>query len=869
MIEYIRKRNNDIVKFDTSRIYNAISKAYLANWIVDDGEIQIIVNDIVDQLMNIAQILAEDEFINVEKIQDLVEQTLMKFSRFDIAKSYIVYRQERTKIRLQEESEEIQKLNSKKFHVIKHDGKQKVFSVVKIKKLYERIAGEYLETCPFDDIWHELKKYLMDGIKTFEIINLMSKSAVNLISLQNTDWQYIAGRLTTVDLRKQAARNRKINIDKIYSAESYLDLFKNYVDKWYYYKDFWNYYSEKDILKAGKYLNKNTDMTYNYTSVLMMKKRYMLNPNKIIRELPQEMYMSVALFLAILEDKEERLETAIQIYENISTQKISLPTPTLMNARTNFHQLSSCFKLNLDDDLRSIYHNIENMAQISKFGWGIWAYLWNIRAKWSSIRWVKWASWGSIPWIKVINDTAVAVNQLWARAWAISITTDIWHKDILDFLDLQTETWDIRRKSFDIFPAVSIPDLFMKRLENNEDWTLFDPKEIEDITWKKIQDLFGDEFEKFYEELEKDDRIILKQKISSKELFKKFLKTVVETGMPYSFFRDTVDRWNPNSHAGKIYSSQLCTEIAQNTSPSTFLEEVDEDWNVCIKYKAWDTVVCNLASINIAKVFTDEEIAKVIPIAMRILDNVIDLNFYPVKESEITAKKYRSVGLGFLWLAEHLATNKMMYDSVFAREYVDKLFEKYSYHTLLASNILANKRWAYSLFEWSDWSKWKLFGKDEKRFEKHWVLKNEWKILIDSIKKYWVRFWYHLSPAPNTSTSLVVWTTAWLLPIYKKYFVETNSIAPSVNVAPKLNKENMRYYKEYTNMKMPDVIDMIAVVQKWIDQAISFEWMINPAETSPADLYSYYLKARKQWIKTIYYVRSMSLEVKECTSCSG
>ncbi|MCF7835043.1 ribonucleoside-diphosphate reductase subunit alpha [Candidatus Gracilibacteria bacterium] len=869
MIEYIRKRNNDIVKFDTSRIYNAISKAYLANGIVDDGEIQIIVNDIVDQLMNIAQILAEDEFINVEKIQDLVEQTLMKFSRFDIAKSYIVYRQERTKIRLQEESEEIQKLNSKKFHVIKHDGKQKVFSVVKIKKLYERIAGEYLETCPFDDIWHELKKYLMDGIKTFEIINLMSKSAVNLISLQNTDWQYIAGRLTTVDLRKQAARNRKINIDKIYSAESYLDLFKNYVDKGYYYKDFWNYYSEKDILKAGKYLNKNTDMTYNYTSVLMMKKRYMLNPNKIIRELPQEMYMSVALFLAILEDKEERLETAIQIYENISTQKISLPTPTLMNARTNFHQLSSCFKLNLDDDLRSIYHNIENMAQISKFGGGIGAYLGNIRAKGSSIRGVKGASGGSIPWIKVINDTAVAVNQLGARAGAISITTDIWHKDILDFLDLQTETGDIRRKSFDIFPAVSIPDLFMKRLENNEDWTLFDPKEIEDITGKKIQDLFGDEFEKFYEELEKDDRIILKQKISSKELFKKFLKTVVETGMPYSFFRDTVDRGNPNSHAGKIYSSQLCTEIAQNTSPSTFLEEVDEDGNVCIKYKAGDTVVCNLASINIAKVFTDEEIAKVIPIAMRILDNVIDLNFYPVKESEITAKKYRSVGLGFLGLAEHLATNKMMYDSVFAREYVDKLFEKYSYHTLLASNILANKRGAYSLFEGSDWSKGKLFGKDEKRFEKHGVLKNEWKILIDSIKKYGVRFGYHLSPAPNTSTSLVVGTTAGLLPIYKKYFVETNSIAPSVNVAPKLNKENMRYYKEYTNMKMPDVIDMIAVVQKWIDQAISFEWMINPAETSPADLYSYYLKARKQGIKTIYYVRSMSLEVKECTSCSG
>lgn len=869
MIEYIRKRNNDIMKFDPSRIRNAINKAYLANWIVDESEIQIIVNDIVDQLLDISHTLLEDEFVNVEQIQDIVEQTLMKFGKFDIAKSYIVYRQERSKLREQEESQEIKKLNSQKFYVTKNDNKTQVFSVAKIKKLYEKIAWEYLETCPFDDIWHELKKYLIDWIKTSELINLLSKSAINLISLQNTDRQYIAGRLTVVDLWKQAARNRKLNINKIYSASWYLDLFEDYIKEWFYYKAFWKYYTKEDILKAWECIKKDVDMTYNYTSVLMMKKRYLLNPNKIIRELPQEMYMSVALFLAIPEEQEDRLETAIQIYQNISTQKISLPTPTLMNARTNFHQLSSCFKLNLDDDLRSIYHNIENMAQISKFGGGIWAYLWNIRAKWSNIRWAKWASGGTIPWIKIINDTAVAVNQLGARAWAISVTTDIRHKDILDFLDLQTETWDIRRKSFDIFPAVSIPDLFMKRLENNEDWTLFDPKEIEDITWKKLQDLFGDEFEKFYEQLESDDRIALKQKIASKEIFKKLLKTVVETGMPYSFFRDTVNKTNPNSHVGKIYSSQLCTEIAQNTSPSKFIEEINQDWNICIKYKAWDTVVCNLASINVAKVFTDDEIAKVIPIAMRILDNVIDLNFYPIKEAEITAKQYRSVWLGFLWLAEHLATNKMMYDSVFAREYVDKLFEKYSYHTLLASNILAKKKWAYSLFDSSAWSKWILFGKDEEWFVKHASLKNEWKILIDSIKKYWVRFGYHLSPAPNTSTSLVVGTTAGLLPIYKKYFVETNSIAPSVNVAPNLNKDNMRYYKEYTNMKMPDVIDMISVIQKWIDQAISFEWMINPANTSPADLYGYYFKAWKQWIKTIYYVRSMSLEVKECTSCSG
>ena len=215
----------------------------------------------------------------------------------------------------------------------------------------------------------------------------------------------------------------------------------------------------------------------------------------------------------------------------------------------------------------------------------------------------------------------------------------------MDFFDLQTETGDIRKKSFDIFPAISVPDIFMQRVIENRHRTLFDPKEIEEKTGKKLQDMFGETFSIEYEKLEQRDDIRLKQTISAKELFKKFLKAVVETGMPYVFFRDTVNRLNPNSHKGNIYSTQLCTEICQNTSPSKFIEEIEEDGTVSIKYTAGDTVVCNLASINMAKVHTPEEIAKVLPIAMRILDNVITLNFFPVKEAELTAKKYRSVGL--------------------------------------------------------------------------------------------------------------------------------------------------------------------------------------------------------------------------------
>lgn len=285
------------------------------------------------------------------------------------------------------------------------------------------------------------------------------------------------------------------------------------------------------------------------------------------------------------------------------------------------------------------------MAQISKFGGGVGVYLGNIRSSGASIRGIHGASGGVNPWIKVINDTAIAVNQLGARMGSISVTLDIWHRDIYDFLDLQTETGDIRAKAFDVFPAISVPDLFMKRVQENGTWTLFDPHEVRKVFGRAIQDTFNEEFEAFYMELEASDKLRLKQVINAKDLFKKFLKTTVETGMPYVFYRDTVNKLNPNKHAGNIYSTQLCTEICQNTSATKFVEETIEDGQIVIKYNPGDLVVCNLASINVAKVYDDVTMSETLPVVMRILDNVITLNFYPIEEAKRTAMRYRSVGL--------------------------------------------------------------------------------------------------------------------------------------------------------------------------------------------------------------------------------
>lgn len=698
----VRRRNGEIIDFDRSKIESAIESACREVGESDRSFIPALVDFVVKDLESVFEIFA-NRTPSVEDIQDVVERNLMKFSKFEVAKSYIIYRAKRSEERSERIEEIHEEFEEGSLKITKQNGSKEKFSPKKLKKLFDLAVEGYEDKCSWDELMEAFKKNIVEDIKTSDIIKLLIKTCIDLVSVENIAWQEVAGRLLLFDLYKKAGRNRGFKVADVYEPTKYLELFKDYVEKGVYYKDFFKYYSEEQILEAGRKLSRPTDLSYGYTTVLSLSKRYLANKNKVVKELPQEMYMGVALFLAIPEPAETRFEFAMKVYEECSQQRISLPTPTLINARTNWHQLSSCFKINIDDDLRGIYHGVENMAQISKFGGGIGVYLGHIRARGASIRGVIGAAGGINPWVKVINDTAIAVNQLGARLGAISVTLDIFHRDIYDFLDLQTETGDQRSKAYDIFPAVSIPDLFMWRIQEDADWTLFDPKEVEDYYGKRLEDHFGAEFDDFYATLEKDDRLTMKQVVKAKDLFKKFLKTTVETGMPYVFYRDTVNRLNPNKHAGNIYSTQLCTEICQNTSTTKFVEETIEDGKIVIKYEPGDLVVCNLASINVAKVFEDKTIDTTMPVAMRVLDNVITLNFYPVKEAQRTAMRYRSVGLGYLGLAEYLATHGMAYDSLEAREHVDRLFEKYAYATYRSSIDLAKERGTYELYKGSQY----------------------------------------------------------------------------------------------------------------------------------------------------------------------
>lgn len=869
-LEKIRRRDGEIIPFDRKRIEHAIELACDAIGMTDKSFIPTVTDAVLADLDRVFGEIFVNRVPTVEDVQDIVERELVKANQFELAKAYILYREERKKEREEKHERLVREFEEKTLKVIKSDGSKEYFDVKKLRAVFDRASKGYEEECQFADLMESFKKNLVEDIKTSDIEKLLVKTCVDLVTVENINWQNIAARILLGGLYKKAIKNRGLDQRDIYSPAAYKAHFDNYVKQGLYYKKFYDYYTEADILEAGKHLSKETDESYEYTTIVSFIKRYLLNPNKVVHELPQEMYMSVALFLAIPETKENRLALALQIYEHCSKQRISLPTPTLLNARTNYHQLSSCFKINVDDDLRGIYHAVENMAQISKFGGGVGVYLGNIRARGSSIRGVKGMSGGVNPWIKVINDTAVAVNQLGSRLGAISVTLDMWHLDIYDFLDLQTETGDIRSKAFDIFPAVAIPDIFMRRLREDKDWTLFDPNEVQNLYGKQLQDHFGEEFDRFYETLEQDSRLEMKKIVSTKELFKKFLKTTVETGMPYVFFRDTVNRYNPNKHVGNIYSTQLCTEICQNTSSSKFVEETIEDGKIVIRYEPGDLVVCNLASVNVAAVYEPTMIARVFPVLMRILDNVVTLNYYPIKEAERTSKRYRSVGVGYLGLAEYLATRKIAYDSEEARGETDRLFERYAYHTYRASIDLAKERGTYELYPGSEYSKGILLGRDQAWYENNTAFPDDWRTLFKDMAEHGVRFAYHTAPAPNTSTAGVVGTTAALLPIYKRYFVETNLSAPTIRVAPKLSKDNFWFYKEYIHMDMADVINLIAVVYKWVDQSISFEWMIDPARVSPAQLYGYYQQAWEKEIKTVYYVRSLSGETKDdCVSCSG
>lgn len=607
---------------------------------------------------------------------------------------------------------------------------------------------------------------------------------------------------------------------------------------------------------------------FTFSGLDLLLKRYVIRTHDHIPlESPQEMFLGIALHLA-MNEKNDRMLWVKKFYDMLSRLEVTMATPTLSNARKPYHQLSSCFIDTVPDSLEGIYRSIDNFAQVSKFGGGMGMYFGKVRASGSNIRGFEGAAGGVIRWIRLVNDTAVAVDQLGMRQGAVAVYLDVWHRDLPEFLQLRTNNGDDRMKAHDVFPAVCYPDLFWKMAKEDMDqnWYLMCPHEIFQAKGYHLEDYFGEEWERRYLDCVQDARIS-KRTVTLKDIIRLVLRSAAETGTPFTFNRDTVNRLNPNGHAGMIYCSNLCTEIAQNMQAieevSKEVQTTDGDTVVVTVTRPGEFVVCNLASLSLGHLpVTDTTyMEEIVSTAVRALDNVIDLNFYPTPYAKLTNQKYRSIGLGVSGYHHMLAKHGIIWESEEHLKFADTVFETINYAAILASTNLAAEKGSYSLFNGSDWQSGAYFEKRDYHSEK-------WLALQKKVAAQGMRNAYLLAVAPTSSTSIISGTTAGLDPILKRYFLEEKKGSMLPRVAPELSPATYWYYKNAHLIDQTYSIRACGVRQRHIDQAQSMNIYITNDFTM-RQIFNLYLKAWEEGVKTIYYVRSKSLEVEECESCSS
>ncbi|MEQ3340048.1 ribonucleoside-diphosphate reductase subunit alpha [Clostridium butyricum] len=713
-----------------------------------------------------------------------------------------------------------------------------------------------------------LNLIIRDGMSEKHVRKSLIQVALELTTDMEPNWQFAASKIYTYELYDEVRENRGLN-----SSE---DLYKNYydfisqlTDRGLYGKYILDNYTKEDILELEKTIKPERDFLFNYSGINLLAKRYLVQDyNRNPVELPQQMFMGIAMHLAIPEDKSKRVYWAKRFYDVLSSLKATMATPTMSNARKPFYQLSSCFIDTVEDSLEGIYKSLDNFAQVSKFGGGMGIYMGKVRALGSSIRGFKGASGGIIPWVKLFNDTAVAVDQLGVRNGSVAIWLDAWHKDIPEFLQIRTNNGDDRKKAHDVFPGLCYPDLFWKLAENNidSDWYMMCPHEIKEIKGYSLEDFYGDEWEEMYYECVNDERIE-KRVMSVKDIVRLIIKSAAETGAPFAFYRDTVNKMNPNKHNGIIYSSNLCTEIMQNMSPMEInkSEIINEDGSCIVTQNIipGDFVVCNLSSVVLGNidVCSEEEVEYVVETQIRAMDNVIDLNYYSVPFAEVTNKKYRAIGLGTSGYHHMLANNRIHWTEEKHKDFADEVYERINYYAVKASMKIAKEKGAYNLFKESDWDNGDYFElrgyKDEK-----------WCALRKEIKENGMRNGYLLAVAPNGSTATIAGTSEGIDPVMARFYLEEKKGSIIPKTAPNLNDDNYWYYNPAYNIDQAWSVQMNGIRQRHIDQGQSFNLYITNNYTM-RQIMNLYIEACKCGVKSIYYVRSKSLEVTECESCSA
>ena len=837
----IRKRNGELVEFIPGKIKSALEKAFVGQGKkIDEEELSKLLTTLLSRLPN-------DEGLTVELVQDEAERVLMEYSWYDVAKAYILYREKRSILR---------QARASIIETVSGDDKLDEFLRIVQSDFNDESYSLSALQAKFDSFYKP-------SMNEEECYAALVKAAVELTTPEAPNWEFIASRLLNYSFQ-----NNLTNVMNKYGITCLYEKIRYMCDKGLYGDYILTHYSRKEIDEAEGFIVKDRDKLFTYSGLDLLLKRYVIHDhNHVPLETPQEMFMGIALHLC-MNEKIDRMKWVKRTYDMLSRLEVTMATPTMSNARKPYHQLSSCFIDMVPDSLDGIYRSLDNFAKVSKLGGGMGMYFGKVRATGSAIRGFKGAAGGVIRWIRLVNDTAVAVDQLGMRQGAVAVYLDVWHKDLPEFLQLRTNNGDDRMKAHDVFPAVCYPDLFWKLADENIDapWYLMCPHEILAVKGYSLEDYYGEEWEKRYYDCVNDSHIS-KRTVSVKDIVRLVLRSAVETGTPFAFNRDTVNRMNPNGHAGMIYCSNLCTEIAQNMAPieyvSTNISVENGDTVLLTTTRPGDFVVCNLASLSLGNLplEDDEYMQRTIETAVRALDNVIDLNFYPLEYAKLTNHKYRSIGLGVSGYHHMLAKRNIKWESEEHLKFVDEVFERINFAAIKADNALAIERGAYKLFESSDWQNGDYFKKRGYTSEK-------WKDLQRSVCENGMRNAYLLAVAPTSSTSVLSGTTAGIDPVMKRFYLEEKKGSMLPRVAPELSINTWWYYKPAHTIDQTWSIKAAGVRQRHIDQAQSMNLYITN-EFTMRQVLNLYIEAWKAGVKTIYYVRSKSLEVEDCDSCSA
>ena len=879
------KRNGSVVSYDAEKIAIAITKAFLA---VEGGAAAAStrIHNEVNQLANsvtatFSRRMPSGGTLHIEEIQDQVELELMRSGEQKVARAYVLYREERKQLRNKEEPQETKDKEGVK--IVLENGEEDNLDMNRLEEMVKE-ACEGLEDTNPQLILEEANKNLYDGVSEEDARTSLVMTSRTLVE-QEPNYTYVTARilldnirtesLTYLGMQKQATQKEMESL--------YPEALRNFLAKGVENEILNPELLEMDVEKLGQAIISSRDNDFTYLGLQTLYDRYFIHHDEVRYELPQVFFMRVSMGLALREDQRE--ERAIEFYNLLSSFDYMSSTPTLFNSGTKHSQLSSCYLTTVPDDLHGIYGAIQDNAMLSKWAGGLGNDWTPVRGLGSQIKGTNGKSQGVVPFLKVVNDTAVAVNQGGKRKGAVCSYLETWHVDIEEFVELRKNTGDDRRRTHDMNTANWVPDLFLKRVSEDKQWTLFTPSDTPDL-----HDLYGLDFEKRYEEYEakiETGEIEFYKKVEAKELWKKMLSMVFETGHPWITFKDVCNLRSPQQHIGVVHSSNLCTEITLNTSQD-------------------EIAVCNLGSVNLTHHIKDgemdgEKLERTITTAIRMLDNVIDINYYAVKAAETSNMKHRPIGIGIMGFQDALYMLKTPYASEEAVEFADRSMEMVSYYAIKASSDLAKERGTYKSYEGSLWSQGVLPIDSidmlkESRGENYLDLDEsstmDWDKLRETVKKQGMRNSNVMAIAPTATIANITGVSQSIEPTYQNLYVKSNlsgeftvTNIPMVKTLKSLGLwdsvmiNDLKYYdgsvKEIS--RIPEdvkklyatsfdieprwLIDAASRRQKWIDQSQSLNLYIDEPNGKKLDIM--YRMAWLRGLKTTYYLRSRSATTAE------